>query len=102
MQPRRPHGQRAPLRRTTTWPISPAAASPEHRLAGGAEPPPRPSHGLPSSTSPPPTPVPQNTPRIDRYSLPAPSSNSALVATWTSLPTATGAPHASDSASASG
>ena len=48
MQPRRPHGQWAPPRLTTMWPISPA--------------PPRPSHGLPSRISPPPTPVPQNTP----------------------------------------
>ena len=51
MQPRRPHGQRAPPRRTTTWPISPAG--------------PRPSQGLPSSTMPPPTPVPQKTPRTE-------------------------------------
>ena len=49
------------------WPISPAA--------------PRPTHGLPSSTSPPPTPVPQKTPRSERYGFPAPSSNSAHVAT---------------------
>ena len=70
------------------WPISAAA--------------PRPSHGLPSSTMPPPTPVPQNTPRIERYGFPAPSSNSASVATWTSLPTAAGAPHVSPSAAASG
>ena len=51
MQPRRPHGQRAPSRLTTTWPISPAA--------------PRPTHGWPSRTMPPPTPVPQNTPSSD-------------------------------------
>ena len=48
MHPRRPHGQRRPSSRTTTWPISRGD--------------PRPVHGLPSSTMPPPTPVPQNTP----------------------------------------
>ena len=53
MQPRRPHGQRAPSILTTMWPISPA--------------PPRPTHGLPSSIRPPPTPVPQNTPSSDLY-----------------------------------
>src|SRR3954471_6665187 len=88
MQPRRPHGQRAPPGLTTTWPISPAA--------------PRPVHGLPSSTIPPPTPVPQNTPRIVLYGLPAPSLNSASVATDTSLPSATGAPSAFESSRASG
>ncbi len=31
MQPLRPHGQRAPPRTTTTWPISPAAPRPSHR-----------------------------------------------------------------------
>ena len=80
MQPRRPQGQRAPPFFTTMWPISPAA--------------PRPSQRLPSRISPPPTPVPQNTPSSDRYGLPAPSSNSALVATSTSLPSRTGAPSA--------
>ena len=49
---------------------------------------------------PPPTPVPQNTPRIDRYGLPAPSSNSAWVATLTSLQIATGAASAASSFSA--
>ena len=78
MQPRRPQGQRAPSRRTTTWPISPAD--------------PRPSQGLPSSTRPPPTPVPQKTPRTESNSRAAPSWNSASVATWTSLPSLTGAP----------
>ena len=56
MQPRRPHGQRAPSSLTTMWPISPAA--------------PRPSHGLPSSTMPPPTPVPQKTPSSERIAAP--------------------------------
>ena len=73
MHPRRPHGHFRPSSRTTTWPISPAE--------------PRPVHGLPSRMMPPPTPVPQNTPRIERYSFPAPSANSAFVATCTSLPT---------------
>src|SRR4051812_11835275 len=88
MQPLRPHVQRAPSRLTTTWPISPAA--------------PRPSHGRPSRTMPPPTPVPQNTPSRERYGRPAPSSASASVATWTSLPRATRVPSALDSWSASG
>ena len=88
MQPRRPHGQRAPPISTTTWPISPAA--------------PRPVQALASSTIPPPTPVPQKTPSSEANSLAAPSSNSASVATLTSLPTATGAPSASRSAPASG
>ena len=88
MQPRRPQVQRAPSRLTTTWPISPAA--------------PRPIHGRPSRTMPPPTPVPQNTPSIERYGRPAPSSASASVATWTSLPSATRVPSALDSSSASG
>src|SRR5437870_13253104 len=78
MQPWRPHGHSAPSFFTTTCPISAAA--------------PRPSHGLPFSTIPPPTPVPQKTPRIDLYGLPAPSLNSASVATLTSLPSDTGAP----------
>src|SRR3954452_8622138 len=78
MQPLRPHGHSAPSFFTTMWPISAAA--------------PRPFQGLPSSTMPPPTPVPQNTPRIDLYGLPAPSLNSASVATDTSLPIETGAP----------
>src|SRR4051794_23255757 len=51
---------------------------------------------------PPPTPVPQNTPRIVLYGLPAPSLNSASVATDTSLPSATGAPSAFCSSRASG
>ena len=76
MQPRRPHGQRAPPISTTTWPISPAA--------------PRPAQGLPSRMIPPPTPVPQKTPSSDANSRAAPSSNSASVATLTSLPIATG------------
>ena len=88
MQPLRPQVQRAPSRLTTTWPISPAA--------------PRPSHGRPSRTMPPPTPVPQNTPSSERYGRPAPSSASASVATWTSLPRATRVPSALDSSSASG
>ena len=88
MQPRRPQVQRAPSRLTTTWPISPAA--------------PRPIHGRPSRTMPPPTPVPQNTPSNERYGRPAPSSASASVATWTSLPSATRVPNALDSSSASG
>ena len=78
MQPSRPHGHCAPLRRTTMWPISPAA--------------PRPRHGRPSRITPPPTPVPQNTPSRLAYGLPAPSSNSAFVATRTSFPSATGVP----------
>src|SRR3954447_11783647 len=78
MQPLRPHGHSAPSFFTTMWPISAAA--------------PRPYHGLPPSTIPPPTPVPQNTPRIDLNGLPAPSLNSASVATLTSLPSRTGAP----------
>ena len=83
MQPRRPHGHLAPPRLTTMWPISPA--------------PPRPSHGFPSRMSPPPTPVPQNTPRSDLYGAPAPRWNSASVATWTSLPTATCVPSSLES-----
>ena len=67
MQPWRPHGHFAPSSLTTTWPISPA--------------PPRPSHCLPSRMIPPPTPVPQKTPISDSYGLPAPSWNSASVAT---------------------
>ncbi len=42
---------------------------------------------------PPPTPVPQKTPSRERNSLAAPSSNSASVATLTSLPIATGTPN---------
>src|SRR3954471_2542871 len=78
MQPCRPHGHSAPSFFTTMWPISAAA--------------PRPFHALPFRTIPPPTPVPQNTPRIDLYGLPAPSLNSASVATLTSLPIDTRAP----------
>src|SRR3954471_21692490 len=78
MQPLRPHGHCAPSFFTTMWPISAAA--------------PRPFHALPFRTIPPPTPVPQNTPRIDPYGLPAPSLNSASVATLTSFPSETGAP----------
>ena len=63
------------------WPISPAAC--------------RPVHALPFRTSPPPTPVPQKTPRIDRYGLPAPSRNSAIVPTRTSWPRCTAAPSSS-------
>src|ERR1700684_1441892 len=88
MQPRLPHVHLAPSISTTTWPISPA--------------PPRPSHGRPASTSPPPTPVPQKTPNSDSYGSPAPSLNSASVATWTSLPSATRQPSASSSVRASG
>src|SRR5215217_4994996 len=88
MQPTRPHGQRRPSDLTTTCPISPA--------------PPRPSQSRPSSTIPPPTPVPQNTPSSDLNGLPAPSSNSARVATLTSLESATGAPNAASSFSPSG
>src|SRR5512132_1615898 len=84
MQPRRPHGQRAPSSLTTTCPSSPADA--------------RPFHSLPSSTIPPPTPVPQNTPISDEYGAPAPSSYSASVATLTSLPSAIGTPSSSPSA----
>src|SRR4051794_13440140 len=51
---------------------------------------------------PPPTPVPQNTPRIESYGLPAPSRNSASVATCTSLPTLTGVPSCFESSSARG
>src|SRR5829696_2774454 len=88
MQPIRPHGHRRPSDFTTTWPISPAA--------------PRPSHIWPSSTIPPPTPVPQKTPSSERYGLPAPSSNSAWVATLTSFESATGAASAASSFSPSG
>src|ERR671914_687931 len=88
MQPTRPHGHLRPSLLTTMWPISPAA--------------PRPSHSWPSSTRPPPTPVPQNTPRSERYGVPAPSSNSAIVATLTSLESPTGAANAALSFSASG
>src|SRR3954469_11471199 len=89
MQPRRPHGQRAPSRLTTMWPISPA--------------PPRPCHSWPSRMIPPPTPVPQKTPSSERYGLPAPSSNSAAVATETSLPRRTmGTPRSSRSSCAAG
>src|ERR1700691_381699 len=88
MQPRRPHVQRAPSISTTTCPISPA--------------PPRPVQGLPSRIRPPPTPVPQNTPSSELYGRPAPSLNSASVATCTSLPTATLQPSASASVLASG
>src|ERR687896_1830624 len=87
MQPIRPHGQRRPSLLTTMWPISPAA--------------PRPSQSCPSSTTPPPTPVPQKTPSSERYGLPAPSSNSAIVATLTSLESPTGAANADSSFSAS-
>ncbi len=83
MQPRRPQVHSAPSISTTTWPISPA--------------PPRPSHGFPSRISPPPTPVPQKTPSSDRYMRPAPSSNSAWVATRTSLPSATRQPNSRSS-----
>src|SRR3954453_788407 len=89
MQPRRPHGHCAPSFFTTTCPISAAA--------------PRPCHDLPFRTIPPPTPVPQNTPRIDLYGLPAPSLNSATVATLTTLPGDTGtAPSGLLSSEASG
>ena len=60
--------------RTTMWPISPAE--------------PRPSQRLPLRMMPPPTPVPQKTPSRSWYGSPAPSSNSASVATSTSFPTA--------------
>ena len=59
---------------------------------------PRPSQGFPSRISPPPTPVPQNTPSSESNSFAAPRLNSASVATWTSLPTFTGGPSASESA----
>src|SRR4051795_9630979 len=72
MQPMRPHGHLAPPFLTTMWPISPA--------------PPRPCHSRPSRITPPPTPVPQKTPSSDWCSRAAPSSNSAAVATETSLP----------------
>src|SRR5437016_9538643 len=88
MQPRRPHVQRAPSTFTTTCPISPA--------------PPRPVQGRPSRISPPPTPVPQNTPSSERYGRPAPSSNSAAVATCTSLPSLTSHPSARSSVAPSG
>ena len=88
MQPRRPHGQRAPPISTTTWPISPEA--------------PLPYQGLESRMIPPPTPVPQKTPSSELNSRAAPSSNSASVATLTSLPIAIGAPSACCSAPASG
>src|SRR6478672_9654107 len=78
MQPRRPHGQRAPPRLITMWPISPAAW--------------RPVQALPFRTRPPPTPVPQKTPRTDLYGLPAPSRNSAIVPTRTSWPRCTAVP----------
>src|SRR5919202_835224 len=87
MRPSRPQPRRSPPIRTTTWPISPAA--------------PRPIQGRPSSTIPPPTPVPQNTPRSERYGRPAPSSNSASVATWTSLPRCARVPSACSSAAPS-
>ena len=86
MQPIRPHGHVRPSLLTTMWPISPA--------------PPRPSHSSPSSTMPPPTPVPQKTPSSDRNGLAAPSSNSACVATLTSLESAIGAASAASSFSA--
>ena len=86
MQPLRPQGHLAPPRLTTMWPISPAA--------------PRPSQGLPSRIRPPPTPVPQKTPIRVENSRPAPSWNSASVATWTSLPTLTSVPSAFFSVSA--
>ena len=60
-----------------TWPTSPAAS--------------RPIHALPSRMIPPPTPVPQKTPRTEAYGRAAPSSNSASVATCTSLPSESGA-----------
>src|SRR5215216_6520093 len=88
MHPCRPQGQRRPSYLTTRCPISPAA--------------PRPSQSRPSSTTPPPTPVPQKTPRIDWNGFAAPSSNSALVATLTSLDRPTGAISAASSFSASG
>ena len=88
MQPRRPHGQRAPPSLTTMWPISAAA--------------PRPSQGLPSRIRPPPTPVPHQTPSTVLSSLPAPRWNSPSTATWTSLPSLTGAPRSFESASARG
>src|SRR3954452_7170829 len=89
MHPSRPHGHCAPSRFTTMWPISPA--------------PPRPCHSRPSRMIPPPTPVPQKTPSSERYGLPAPSSNSAAVATETSLPIRTsGTPRSSRSSCATG
>src|SRR5919108_5727494 len=87
MQPVLPHGHVRPSLLTTMCPISPA--------------PPRPSQSLPSNTTPPPTPVPQKTPRIELYGRPAPSSNSASVATLTSLESPTGAVSAASSFSAS-
>jgi hypothetical protein len=87
MQPRRPQPQRAPPIRTTMWPISPAV--------------PRPTHGRPLRTIPPPTPVPQNTPSSELNGRPAPSSASASVATWTSLPSRAGVPSACSSAAPS-
>src|ERR1700732_4967981 len=88
MHPSRPHVQRAPPISTTTCPISPA--------------PPRPLHTCPSRIRPPPTPVPQNTPSSELYGRPAPSSNSATVATSTSLPSLTSHPSAAPSAAPSG
>src|SRR3954453_1454097 len=88
MQPLRPHGHSAPSFFTTMCPISAAA--------------PRPFQGLPFRTMPPPTPVPQNTPRIDLYGFPAPSLNSASVATLTSLPSDTGTPPSGFVSSAAG
>src|SRR3954452_13631770 len=89
MHPSRPHGHCAPSRFTTMWPISPA--------------PPRPCHSRPSRMIPPPTPVPQKTPSSERYGLPAPNSNSAAVATETSLPRRTsGTPRSSRSSCAAG
>src|SRR3954467_11695579 len=75
MQPLRPHGQSAPPLRTTMWPISPA--------------PPRPRPPRPAGMTPPRAAVPQNTPSTELYGRAAPSSNSAPVATETSLPSRT-------------
>ena len=87
-QPLRPHGQGAPSMRTTMCPSSPAE--------------PRPSQSLPSITTAPPMPVPHQTPRNERYVLPAPSWRSASTATRTSLPSATRTPSSLPSAAASG
>ena len=88
MQPRRPHGQRAPSTFTTTWPISPAAPRPEPRLA--VEHDPAADAGAPEDAE-------QRVVAAARAEL-----ASASVATWTSLPSATGVPRPRASCSASG
>ena len=79
-QPLRPHGHFGPFSSRTMCPISPAA-------------PRKPRSSSPSTISPPPTPVPTQMPTARFAPLAAPYACSPWIATWTSLPNATGTPN---------